>query len=53
ITFLLPLDCVPLITYGKGYYKMVDMVKAGIIPTIAVILVSAFILPPLGALIGL
>ncbi|BAE85322.1 SLC13 family permease [Desulfitobacterium hafniense] len=53
ITFLLPLDCVPLITYGKGYYKMVDMVKAGIIPTIAVILVSAFMLPPLGALIGL
>ncbi len=53
ITFLLPLDCVPLITYGKGYYKMADMIKAGIIPTIAVILVSAFFLPVLGTLIGL
>ncbi len=53
ITFILPLDCVPLITYSKGYYKMGDMVKAGIVPTFAMILVCAFVLPVLGTLIGI
>ena len=27
--FLLPLDAVPLLTYGKGYYRMLDMVVRG------------------------
>lgn len=27
--FLLPLDAVPLVTYGKGYYRMFDMFLPG------------------------
>lgn len=27
--FLLPLDAVPLITYGRGYYRMLDMLWPG------------------------
>lgn len=27
--FLLPLDAVPLLTYGKGYYRMLDMLRPG------------------------
>lgn len=53
ITFILPIDCVPLLTYGKGYYTMGDFIKAGLIPTIALILYCTFILPMLAALIGL
>ena len=27
--FLLPLDPVPLLTYTRGYYRMLDMLRAG------------------------
>ena len=53
ITFILPIDCVPLLTYGKGYYTMPDFVKAGIVPTIALILYCTFLLPHLAVLVGL
>ena len=48
ITFILPLDCVPLITYGKGYYRMEEMVKAGLFPTICLIILCALSMPLIG-----
>ena len=29
--FLLPLDAVPLVTYSRGYYRMFDMLPAGLV----------------------
>jgi sodium-dependent dicarboxylate transporter 2/3/5 len=52
VTFLLPIDIVPIITYSKGYWKFTDMIKAGVIPTIALILFMTFIMPFWTALIG-
>ena len=50
--FLLPLDAVPLITFSKGYYKMMDMfVPGAIISVIWVIVMTAammFIAPAIG-----
>lgn len=41
--YLLPLDTVCMITFGKGYYKMTDMMKGSVLIQIAfIILVSAF-----------
>jgi sodium-dependent dicarboxylate transporter 2/3/5 len=52
--FLLPLDAVPLVTYGKGYYRMFDMfVPGAIISVVWVVLQTALILligPALGLL---
>ena len=53
IAFILPIDVVPLVTYGEGHYTMLEYMKAGIIPTIALILYCTFLLPPIAALIGL
>lgn len=50
--FLLPLDAVPLVTYGKGYYRMLDMFAPGaVISLVWVILMTGilmFIAPMLG-----
>lgn len=51
--FLLPIDCVPLITYSKGYYSFTDYIKAGVFPTIILILYCGLILPHLARLVGL
>jgi sodium-dependent dicarboxylate transporter 2/3/5 len=51
--FLLPLDAVPLLTYGKGYYRMLDMLAPGTILSICwVILITALVVL-LGPVIGL
>lgn len=52
ITFILPIDCVPLLTYGEGHYTMPEYVKAGIIPTIALILYCTLLLPIIAGLLG-
>jgi sodium-dependent dicarboxylate transporter 2/3/5 len=52
VTYLLPIDTVPLITFGKGYYKMSDMIKAGIVPNIIMILAAALLIPALANLLG-
>lgn len=52
ITFLLPIDCVPLITYSRGYYSMGNFIRAGWFPTVVLILLCTFLLPPLAALAG-
>jgi len=52
ITFVLPLDCVPLITYGLGYYKMTDFVKAGWFPTIVLLAYTTVVLPAIAKIMG-
>ena len=51
--FLLPLDAVPLVTFGKGYYKMFDMLPAGTVISIAWVIVMTVLLVAIGPLIGL
>ncbi|MCL2217210.1 MAG: SLC13 family permease [Defluviitaleaceae bacterium] len=51
--YLLPLDTVQLITYGKGYYRMTDMARSTIFLQIAMIVLLAFWLPFMGGLLGL
>ena len=54
ICMLVPLDSVPILTYGKGYYTFKDYAKAGIPATIVLIVLFAVWLPiilwPLGLL---
>ena len=45
--FLFPFDGVPLLTYGYGYYKMLDMAKAGVIPYLILIPANALLIPAL------
>ena len=43
--YLLPLDTVPLITYGTGYYSMTDMAKSTFMLQIYVIAVFTVVVP--------
>jgi sodium-dependent dicarboxylate transporter 2/3/5 len=52
VTFVLPMDSVPLLTYGYGYYKMGDMVKSGIPLSLIGILIIALGAPPILGLLG-
>lgn len=45
ISYLLPLDCVPILTYSCGYYKMFDMVKVGWAPSLVLIALSVLLVP--------
>lgn len=51
VTYLLPIDTVPLITYGYKYYRIPDMFKAGILPTIIMTGIAAAMIPFLVGLI--
>ena len=51
--FLLPLDAVPLVTFGKGYYKMFDMLPAGALVSVAWVIVMTVLLFVIGPFIGL
>jgi sodium-dependent dicarboxylate transporter 2/3/5 len=51
--FLLPLDAVPLVTYGKGYYRMFDMFLPGAVISVAWVVVLTALLLLIGPLIGL
>lgn len=53
VTFLLPIDMVPLITYSKGYYTAGEMIKAGWFPTLFLIVLAALLVPVLTAVAGL
>ncbi|HEX4998489.1 MAG TPA: DASS family sodium-coupled anion symporter [Terriglobia bacterium] len=50
---LLPLDAVPLVTYGKGYYKFFDMFKPGFIISIVWVIVMTVLMLLIGPRIGL
>ena len=52
-TFLLPFDAVPLLTYSKGYYKVTDMTRAGVIPYLILIPSVAYLAWGLCSLFGL
>lgn len=52
LAYLLPLDCVPILTYSTGYYRMSDMARIGWIPTILLIALTVTLLPALCALFG-
>jgi sodium-dependent dicarboxylate transporter 2/3/5 len=51
--FLLPLDAVPLVTYGKGYYRMFDMFLPGAIISVAWVALLTALLLLLGPWLGL
>ena len=51
--YLLPLDTVQLITYGKGYYRMTDMGRSTIFLQLAMVIILAFWLPFMGGILGL
>jgi sodium-dependent dicarboxylate transporter 2/3/5 len=51
--FLLPLDAVPLVTYGKGYYRMFDMFLPGAIISVAWVAVLTALLLLIGPWLGL
>jgi sodium-dependent dicarboxylate transporter 2/3/5 len=51
--FLLPLDAVPLVTYGKGYYKMFDMFIPGLVISAVWVVVMTAVLLLIGPLVGL
>ena len=50
--YLLPLDTVTLLTYGTGYYSMTDMPKCTVWIQLYMVLLMAFVAPPLAALCG-
>jgi len=51
--FLLPLDAVPLVTYGKGYYRMFDMFIPGLIISAVWVIIMPVLLFILCPLLGL
>jgi sodium-dependent dicarboxylate transporter 2/3/5 len=51
--FLLPLDAVPLVTYGKGYYRMFDMFLPGAVISVAWVALLTVLLLLMGPMLGL
>lgn len=50
--FLLPIDAVPLLTYGKGYYKMFDMLPPGAVLSMIWVILMTILLMVIGPLLG-
>ena len=51
--FLLPLDAVPLVTYGKGYYRMLDTFVPGAILSVFWVVAITVLIVLLGPAVGL
>jgi len=51
--FLLPLDAVPLVTYSKGYYRMLDMLVPGLIISVIWVVLMTTLLMLIGPMLGL
>jgi len=51
--FLLPLDAVTLVTYSRGYYRMLDMVKPGLVISAAWIILMTALMTLIGPSLGL
>ena len=51
--FLLPLDAVPLVTYTKGYYRMLDMAAPGAILSACWVVLITLLMVWVGPLVGL
>lgn len=52
VHLLLPIDTVPLITFSTGYYRVIDMVRAGWFPMLALVLVTSLLIPPIVGWLG-
>jgi sodium-dependent dicarboxylate transporter 2/3/5 len=52
-SYLLPLDTVPLLTYGTGYYSIGDMVRSSLPLQICIVVIMAFWIPMMGRVLGL
>ena len=50
--FLLPIDAVPLITYGKGYYRMLDMLPPGALLSLMWVILMTVLLMAIGPVLG-
>jgi sodium-dependent dicarboxylate transporter 2/3/5 len=50
--FLLPLDAVPLLTYGKGYYRMLDMLPPGFLLSVLWVILMTILLLVIGPVLG-
>jgi len=51
--FLLPLDSVPLVTYARGYYKIYDMFRPGLVISVLWVVLMTVLLVVIGPLVGL
>ncbi len=51
--YLLPLDTVTLITYGKGYYSMTDMAKCTVWLQLLLVVLCALWIPLMGGAFGM
>ena len=52
VSYILPLDCVPVLTYSTGYYTMGQYAKTGIIPTFFLVVLTSVCLPLICGLYG-
>ena len=52
-SFLLPLDAVPLVTYAKGYFKMFDMFRPGVVISIVWAILMTVSVMIFGPMLGL
>jgi sodium-dependent dicarboxylate transporter 2/3/5 len=52
-SYLLPLDTVPLLTYGTGYYTIGDMVKSSLPLQICIVIIMSLWIPLMGRVLGL
>ncbi len=50
--FLLPLDAVPLVTYGHGYYRMFEMLRPGAVISLAWVVLMTALMAGLGPMLG-
>jgi sodium-dependent dicarboxylate transporter 2/3/5 len=50
--FLLPIDAVPLLTYGKGYYRMFDMLVPGSVLSVIWVILMTLLLALIGPALG-
>jgi sodium-dependent dicarboxylate transporter 2/3/5 len=50
--FLLPMDAVPLVTFGKGYYKMFDMLPPGSVLSVLWVILMTLLLIAIGPMLG-
>ncbi len=51
--FLLPLDAVPLVTYTKGYYRMLDMAVPGALLSVCWVVLITLLMVWVGPMVGL
>lgn len=50
--FLLPLDPVPLLTYARGYYRMLDMLRPGGVVSVVWVVWLTLLMVGLGPALG-